>query len=128
MAGATNITKVENERKTAADLRGYWAKAHRSITTKPSTIKRGCIKVARRNEVLATRFSIVRGFRRPNRKLRSKAATEIKESDTAGSSYPTAIVLRARVGLNVRKTATNNANFLNRVRVSSSTKNAHANA
>ena len=91
-------------------------------------MSRGCINVAIRNEDDATIASTetTRGFDR--RKFFIIAATPISESATAGNSYPTAMVFSASVGLKVRIKATGKANFVKRVRLNSSTKNAQPTA
>jgi hypothetical protein len=77
---------------------------------------------------LATKFSSDKGLDLVSRRLRIIAATAINESATVGNSYPTAIVFKAKVGLKVSRRAVKMANFLSRVLVNSSTKQAQAKA
>ena len=86
------------------------------------------MKVAKEKDRDAIKLSTEKTRILLSRKDLASEASAIKESPTAGNSYPTAIVLRASVGLKDKNKATGIENFANLVLRSSSTKNAHPTA
>ena len=92
---------------------GNFASAQKVKRTNAKRMRRGCIKVARAILIEAIKTSDEKIELRWLRKYLIRAAMDIKANDAVGSSYPIAMVFRARVGFRVKIKALGREKFTN---------------
>jgi hypothetical protein len=92
---------------------GNFANAQIENRTNAKRMRRGCIKVARAILIEAIKTSDEKIELRCLRKYLIRAAMDIRANDAVGSSYPIAMVFRARVGFRVKIKAIGREKFTN---------------
>ena len=96
-----------------APFNGNFANAQIENRTTAMRMRRGCIKVARAILIVAINTSDEKNELRCLRKYLISAAIDIRANDAVGSSYPIAMVFKARVGFSVKIKAIGREKFAN---------------